>query len=45
MPQHTKAKRAANKAVSRKIRKLKGEGKSQKRAVAQAINTVKRKKK
>lgn len=39
MPKHT------NKAVSRKIRKLKKEGKSQKQAVAQAINTVKRKKK
>jgi len=33
------------KAVGRKIRKLKKEGKSQKQAVAQAINTVKRRKK
>lgn len=34
-----------NKQISRKIRKLKKEGKGQKQAVAQAINTVKRKKK
>lgn len=32
------------KPVARKIRKLKKEGKSQKQAVAQAINTVRRKK-
>ena len=32
-----------NKAISSKIKKLKGEGKSQEQAVAQAINTVKRK--
>lgn len=31
-------------AVGRKIKKLKKEGKSQKRAVAQAINTVNRRK-
>lgn len=38
------AKQKTNKAVSAKIRKLKGEGKSQDQAVAQAINTVKRRK-
>lgn len=34
-----------SKAVGRKIRKLRKEGKPQKQAVAQAINTVKRRKK
>jgi len=45
MPVHTpqEKKNPKNKAVSRKVRKLKSEGKSQKQAVAQAINTVKRK--
>jgi len=37
MPVHTPTKR---KKLSRKIKKLKGEGKSQKAAVAQAIATV-----
>ena len=46
MPVHTEPERKnpKNKAVSRKVRKLKAEGKSQKQAVAQALNTVKRKK-
>jgi len=46
MPIHTgkERKNPKDKAVSRKVRKLKGEGKSTKQAVAQAINTVKRKK-
>jgi len=46
MPVHTKQEKSnpKNKAVSRKVRKLKAEGKSTKQAVAQAINTVKRKK-
>jgi hypothetical protein len=44
VPDHTKQERKKTaKKVSRKIKKLKGEGKPQKRAVAQAINTVKRK--
>ena len=42
MPGHTDKEKAK---VSNKVRKLKKEGKSQKRAVAQAINTVKRRKK
>ena len=41
MPHKTKA----NKAVSRKIRKLKKEGKPQKVAVATAINIVKQRQK
>lgn len=45
MPVHTKAKRAATKRVSKKISKLRAEGKSQKVAVAQAINTVGKRKK
>jgi hypothetical protein len=46
MPGHTKSERKkTGKKVSRKIRKLKAEGKPQKVAVAQAINTVKRRKK
>jgi hypothetical protein len=46
MPDHTKEERKKTaKKVSRKIRKLKSEGKPQKRAVAQAISTVKRRKK
>jgi hypothetical protein len=41
MPSHTKSERKkVAKKVSRKIRKLKAEGKPQKVAVAQAINTV-----
>ena len=45
-PVHTKSERKSpkNKAVSRKVKKLKAEGKSQDQAVAQAINTVRRKK-
>jgi len=45
MPAHSKEERKnpKDKAVSRKVRKLKAEGKSTKQAVAQAINTVKRK--
>jgi hypothetical protein len=44
MPGHTKPERKKTaKKVSRKISKLKSEGKPQKRAVAQALNTVKRK--
>lgn len=38
MPSHTR--REQNKRVSRKIRKLRGEGKPRKQAIAQAINTV-----
>jgi len=46
MPSHTPAKRRKTaKKVARKIKKLKAEGKSTKRAVAQAINTVKKHKK
>ncbi len=44
MPSHP-GKTKKQKAVSRKIRKLKAEGKPQKVAVAQAINTVKRRSK
>jgi hypothetical protein len=41
MPSHTKSeRRKVAKKVSRKIRKLKAEGKPQRRAVAQAIATV-----
>jgi hypothetical protein len=41
MPDHTKNERKKTaKKVSRKIRKLKAEGKPQKQAVAQAIGTV-----
>jgi hypothetical protein len=41
MPSHTKSERSKTaKKVSRKIRKLKAEGKPQRRAVAQAIATV-----
>jgi len=41
MPGHTtKERKKTAKKVSRKIRKLKAEGKPQKRAVAQAIATI-----
>jgi hypothetical protein len=41
MPDHTKSeRRKTSKKVSRKIKKLRAEGKPQRRAVAQAINTV-----
>ena len=42
MPSHTKSEK--NKAIGKKIKKLKAEGKPQRQAVAQAINTVERKK-
>jgi len=38
MPDHTKSER--NKRVSRKVSKLRGEGKPRKQAIAQAISTV-----
>jgi len=41
MPKNTKTK---NKAISNKIKKLRQEGKPKKQAIAQAINTVKRRK-
>lgn len=41
MPKHTPEKRKQNR-IAKKIKKLKEEGKSQKVAVAQAINTVNR---
>jgi len=40
MPVHTPSEKKKNKAISRKISKLRGEGKSQSQSVAQAINTV-----
>lgn len=51
MPKHTPAKRAQNakkktqKAVSRKISKLRSEGKPIKQAIAAGINIVKNRKK
>lgn len=42
MPTHTPKERS--KRVTTKIRKLRREGKPQKRAVAQALNTIRRKK-
>ncbi len=45
MPKHTVSERAKRKsAVSKKIRKVRGEGKPQKQAVAIALNTVGKKK-
>jgi len=40
MPSHTKSEKRKNKAIGKKIKKLKGEGKKTSQAVAQAINTV-----
>lgn len=39
MPKHTPSEKKKNKAISRKIGKLRGEGKPPQQAIAQAINT------
>jgi len=40
MPVHTPKEAKKNKRIKKKIKKLKGEGKSTKQAVAQAFNTA-----